>query len=263
MGNTPEKIQWHPAFYAATELELQANIEQLELKREYNLSKEPIRIDLLIINNVKKEQKLKNDELTISLFHESYPRKMLLTIMEEGHTIEEKYPGIYYIHGFSFPVQVVVIKQLRSKEHKSLKILTTNANRNDVKAFLQETEAICSPRERQNIDAVLQASVRANYELYETIRRESTMCEALRELMKDEIEKDVNAAKEIAMAEGREIGIAQGKELGIAQGITQGKELGIAEIICAMHKNGSSPDQIASLTGKDLTEINAILSSEL
>lgn len=101
------------------------------------------------------------------------------------------------------------------------------------------------------------------------------MCEALRELMKDEIEKDVNAAKEIAMAEGREIGIAQGKELGIAQGkelgiaqgmaqgITQGKELGIAEIICAMHKNGSSPDQIASLTGKDLTEINAILSSEL
>ena len=339
MGNTPEKIQWHPAFYAATELELQANIEQLELKREYNLSKEPIRIDLLIINNVKKEQKLKNEighimrrynvieyksptdnlsiddfyktlgyacllkgygknvnhipstELTISLFHESYPRKMLLTIMEEGHTIEEKYPGIYYIHGFSFPVQVVVIKQLRSKEHKSLKILTTNANRNDVKVFLQETEAICSPRERQNIDAVLQASVRANYELYETIRRESTMCEALRELMKDEIEKDVNAAKEIAMAEGREIGIAQGKELGIAQGkelgiaqgkelgiaqgkelgiaqgmaqgITQGKELGIAEIICAMHKNGSSPDQIASLTGKDLTEINAILSSEL
>ena len=62
MGNTPEKIQWHPAFYAATELELQANIEQLELKREYNLSKEPIRIDLLIINNVKKEQKLKNDQ---------------------------------------------------------------------------------------------------------------------------------------------------------------------------------------------------------
>ena len=43
MGDAPDKIKWHPAFYAATELELQENIEQLELKTEYNLSKEPIR----------------------------------------------------------------------------------------------------------------------------------------------------------------------------------------------------------------------------
>ena len=57
MGDVPKKIQWHPAFYAATELELQANIEQLELKREYNLSKEPIRIDLLIIKEKKIEIK--------------------------------------------------------------------------------------------------------------------------------------------------------------------------------------------------------------
>ena len=51
MGDTPEKIQWHSAFCAATELEFEANIESLELKSEYNLSKEPIRIDLLIINH--------------------------------------------------------------------------------------------------------------------------------------------------------------------------------------------------------------------
>jgi hypothetical protein len=46
--NSPDEIQWHPAFYAATGLELQENLEDLEFTPEYNLSKEPIRIDLLI-----------------------------------------------------------------------------------------------------------------------------------------------------------------------------------------------------------------------
>ena len=61
MIDTPDKIQWHPAFYAATELELHENIEQLEFMTEYNLSKEPIRIDLLIINKEERGKKIKNE----------------------------------------------------------------------------------------------------------------------------------------------------------------------------------------------------------
>lgn len=80
---------------------------------------------------------------------------MLLTIEMEGHTIEEKYPGIYYVYDFPFPVQIVVIKQLRSGEHKSLKVLSLNADRDDIKAFLKETEDLYSLREKQNVDAVL------------------------------------------------------------------------------------------------------------
>ena len=49
------------------------------------------------------------------------------------------------------------------------------------------------------------------------------MCEALRELMKDEIEKDVNAAKKIAIKEGREQGIAEGRAKGIAEGRAEGE----------------------------------------
>ncbi len=46
------------------------------------------------------------------------------------------------------------------------------------------------PGDRNNIDAVLQVSATANRELYEKIRGDSEMCEALRELMKDDIEKE-------------------------------------------------------------------------
>ena len=147
------------------------------------------------------------------------------------------------------------MKQLRREGHKSLKVLSAKAKKEDVKGFLKETEELCSPREKQNVDAVLQASVRANYELYEEIRRESTMCEALRELMKDEIEKDVNAAKKIAIKEGREQGIAEGR----AEGGAEGRAEGEANIIRIMNKNGLSPELIATSTGKSIEDVNLIL----
>ena len=99
-------------------------------------------------------------ELTVSIFRESYPRKLLLTLEQQGHKIEK-------------------------------------------------------------------------------IRKETTMCEALRELMKDEIEKDVNAAKEIAIKEGR----AEGE----------------ANIIRIMNKNGLSSERIATSTGKSIEDVNLIL----
>jgi hypothetical protein len=49
MNQRPDKIKWHPGFYGAAELELRKNKDDLEFEREYNLSKEPIRTDLLIV----------------------------------------------------------------------------------------------------------------------------------------------------------------------------------------------------------------------
>jgi hypothetical protein len=37
-------IHWHPGFYGAAELELRQNKEELEFEREYNLSKEPLKM---------------------------------------------------------------------------------------------------------------------------------------------------------------------------------------------------------------------------
>lgn len=45
-------IQWHPGFYGAAELEFLSNKGDLEFQREFNLSKEPIRMDLLIIKKL-------------------------------------------------------------------------------------------------------------------------------------------------------------------------------------------------------------------
>ncbi|MBE5917155.1 MAG: hypothetical protein E7273_09990, partial [Pseudobutyrivibrio ruminis] len=44
-----EKIQWHPGFYSGLELELREYREYLEFNTEYELSRKPLRMDILII----------------------------------------------------------------------------------------------------------------------------------------------------------------------------------------------------------------------
>ena len=46
MSGKTEKLQWHPAFCAATELELRQDLDVLELIPEYNLSRNHFRLIL-------------------------------------------------------------------------------------------------------------------------------------------------------------------------------------------------------------------------
>ena len=100
-----------------------------------------------------------------------------------------------------FAVQIVVTGELEPKNHASLRVLSRNAKRFDIERFLEKTGELTEPGDRDNIDAVLKVSVAANHEVYDSIRKEDPeMCEALRELMKDEIEEAVNAAVNAAVS---------------------------------------------------------------
>lgn len=244
-------IQWHPGFYGAAELEFLSNKGDLEFQREYNLSKEPIRMDMLIIKKLA-DVRIKNelghifkkynvveykspddalsiddyyktvgyaclykglgetvdqipaDELTISIFRESYPREMFEAMKNLGMEIKEYYPGIYYISGkqILFDTQIVVTKQLDKETHRTLRVLSKHVREEDVRAFVKRAAKISEPGDRNNVDAVLQVSVSANKELYEAIRRcDKVMCEALRELMKEDFEKQERETKQETLLE--------------------------------------------------------------
>ena len=109
-----------------------------------------------------------------------------------GLEIEERYPGIYYISGKQalFDTQIVVTKQLEKETHRTLRVLSKHVQEEDVRAFVEKAGKMTEPGDRNNIDAVLQVSVSANREIYEAIRRcDKIMCDALRELMKEDFEK--------------------------------------------------------------------------
>ena len=244
-------IQWHPGFYGAAELEFISNKGDLEFQREFNLSKEPIRMDLLIIkklSNIRTKNEIghifrkfnvveykSNDdalsiddyyktvgyaclykglgetvdqipanELTISIFRESYPREMFEAMKNLGLEIKERYPGIYYISGKQalFDTQVVVTKQLNRETHRTLRVLSKHVKEEDVRAFVEEAALISEPGDRNNVDVVLQVSVSANKEIYEAIRRcDKVMCEALRELMKEDFEKQEQETRQVTLLE--------------------------------------------------------------
>ena len=55
-----QKIQWHPAFVAATKIEFEDERDKLKFESEYQLSKKPMQIDLLILKKVENVSIYKN-----------------------------------------------------------------------------------------------------------------------------------------------------------------------------------------------------------
>ena len=152
-------------------------------------------------------------QMSISIFRSGRPRKLFSTLKELGCTATNVTAGIYYLSGLvNIPMQIVVTSELGDEEgFYALKIIRHKAREEDVRAFIREADAKDVIKgDRENIDAVLQVSVSANLGLYEKLRREAAMCEALRELMKDEIEKDIRERENKLIERGIEQGIAKG-----------------------------------------------------
>ena len=143
----------------------------------------------------------------------------------------------------------MVINNLK-KEHSSLRILSDKADKEDVENFLQNAVKSNEQWEREYIDAVLQVSVSANRELYEQIREETGMCQALRELMKDEFED----AEKRAEKRGEIRGERRGEKNG---GIR--KE---AIIVKNMYNNGITPEEISTMTNINLDRVEKIVYGE-
>ena len=248
MTENIQEIKYHPGFVGGMELLLWSYRESLDIEEEHYLSREPLRIDLLILKktedvdidyviakifrkyncieykNPKDElsvdeyfkiialaclyksmgrtvNEIGADQITASIFRHSYPRDLFRSLRNMGANIEKKYPGVYYITGMiCFPTQVIVTKELNRDNYAALRILTPDADEEDVRTFINQATSNEDAGYRRNADAVFQVSVAANKELYERIRRESLMCQALRELMSDEIEGEVTAAVTAAVS---------------------------------------------------------------
>lgn len=248
MSGKIEKDHWHPGFLGAMEIEFRAYRTNLEFDDEHSLSKEPLKMDLLIIkkdkhviitnqigdifrkHNVfeykspddgitiddyyktvgyaylykglgKTVNEIPGDELTVSLVRDVHPDKLFETVKNSGGTVEEKYPGVYYISGIvSIPTQVIVSSELEPSLHTSLRILTKRVREDDVEAFIRMAREFTEPGDRHNADAILQLSVSANRSVYDELkRRDPAMCEALRDLMKEEIQEENQKAVDVAL----------------------------------------------------------------
>lgn len=258
--NNETEIQWHPGFCGAIELELRDNKDDLTFEREYNLSKMPLRIDMLVVekrdgvvikNEIGKifkrfnilEYKSPQDtlniddffkvfgyaclykglgektndrpenEITVSIIRETYPRELMKALSERGFVIKKACKGIYYVEGnVLFTTQIVVLRQIsKDLSHIWLRALSDKLDMECAMDFIKLAKDLITPGDKENADAIFEVSARANNRIYEEIRRNPVMCQALRELMKDDILEAEDKAEARGRAEGRSEGFTEGK----------------------------------------------------
>lgn len=177
-------------------------------------------------------------EITISLVCYSYPTVLMKHLRQERHcTVKKTDAGIYEITGDIIPMQVILIRELSEKQNFWLRNLTNRIN--DTEAVEELLKQYGKHKEETLYKSVMDIIVRANREKFEEVKE---MCDALMELMKDEMEELANEAQTKGMKEGIKEGIKEGKMELIRLKLKKGKQVSqIAEEL------ESSVEEIMSL----------------
>jgi hypothetical protein len=100
----------------------------------------------------------------------------------------------------------VLSGKVGDKENVWLRSLSDKVGEDAAREMVSATQKLENKGDKDNAEAVLQVSVKANIGIYDKIKEERDMaCEALRELFKPELEE--------ARQEGIELGLEQGNQM--------------------------------------------------
>lgn len=135
---------------------------------------------------------IKISELTITYVSMGYPESLMKYLSENlGLSIEKQGKGIYYITNDRIPMQILVSSELSEEENLWLKGLSNNIN--DVSIVDRLSREYNEHQTDELYKAAMNIIVRANREQFEEV---TDMCEALREIWADDIERAKNETKE-------------------------------------------------------------------
>lgn len=150
------------------------------------------------------------EEITMTFICNHYPQKLLEHLKKfKGIEVEKQEAGLYYLLGDSFPIQLVIVKELSKEENYWLQNLRCNLKTGEeIQEVVRRYEQV---KHKAYYSDVMNLIVRANQK---QMKEEKNMCEALNELFAEELkEADLRGRKE-GRKEGRSVGqIEKLKEL--------------------------------------------------
>ena len=161
-------------------------------------------------SETKRVKEIPPEEITITFICNHYPQKLLEHLKKfKRIEVEKQETGIYYLLGDSFPIQLVIVKELSKEENYWLQNLRCNLKTGEeIQEVVRRYEQV---KHKAYYSDVMNLIVRANQKKME---EEKNMCEALNELFAEELkEADLRGRKE-GRKEGRNVGkIEKLKEL--------------------------------------------------
>ena len=142
-------------------------------------------------------------EVTMTILRASKPKKLFKMLAADGISVEEKYPGVYYIDMFYMPLQIVVGSELKGDEFRAFRILRKNAKKEDIRRFIITFQSLNGRWKKMLTEVgqqILKISLSENWDTFEQIKKEGIiMNHTWEELMADEIQEKIdNNSEEIA-----------------------------------------------------------------
>ena len=143
-------------------------------------------------------------ELTISIFRSKYPRKFFTECRKNSRKVEQTAPGVYRVEGFSaIDLQIVVTKELEDENLLALKIMMEDADKDDIRRFIEKSKDIYTPGLLEDYRVVVKISSAVNEQTFEELLEENTTMSTIERLEK---------AREKALADSRKDGKKEGRE---------------------------------------------------
>ena len=115
-----------------------------------------------------------------------------------------------------------------------------------MKELLERINGLSRKFDKELADSVLEVSIRANKQIIEELRGDESMCEALLEIMRPEVEIIAKESEK------------KGKEKGRAEGEAKA----LMNVILQMKQKEFSSKEIANILDKEEAEIEAVLSGK-
>ena len=128
-----------------------------------------------------KTNEIPAEEITITFVAKNYPRKMIQHLLDaRKYTIEKIEPGIYYVYGDVFAIQIIVTGQLLPKHNLWLYSLTDTLTDSTItRELLNEYRG----KEKDTLySAAMQVIVAANEHQF---KEEENMCDALMKIINE------------------------------------------------------------------------------
>ena len=135
-------------------------------------------------------------EISITFIRDRKPEK-LLQILEKKYGVIQCTNGIYRVETdkLLFPVQILVLREMEWRQYIWITALRRKISLEHAKVLVLEMNKLEYPDEREWADSVLQLAMANNKEIFEQMKEEKFMCQALRELMADEINEELAEAE--------------------------------------------------------------------
>ena len=200
-------------------------------------------------SDTEKVMEISPEEITLTFVCSHFPKKMAEHLQKVRKLkMETADEGIYYLHGDTFPIQIVVNRELPKAENYWLQNL-----RNDLETGAEIQELVERYEEKKHsklYQAAMDLIVRANWK---KMQEEKEMCDALKELFAEELKE--------SDARGYDRGISRGISQGISQGILQGETRGIllTKNVFKLAGKGRSMQDIARECGIPEKKVREIL----